>query len=185
VTAKYRPHLAAIAALYVEGGFNQAAAVARVQETLGLPLKAATLKRWLSLPEFKALLRSAEEAHAGEQMASPYVRIPKRLRWLCRVEELYREQYDAATSKTVRLALLPIVHKLGDAIRDDERALEELRTKRARRSFRRFLAALAKLARAERAPLPVLEFLRAQAKRIDPLMNGLVDVHCDDDARTG
>lgn len=134
INAKYRPHLAAIARIYVQSGGNAAATERAVRQISGCgSFKAEFLKRWLSKAEFAAEVREAEAGAEAMLQLRPEVRGPKRILWLKQIEDELRKRYDGQDEEAAKDKTLGVLLKVGQDLRDEEKHVEDLAQKAARR----------------------------------------------------
>lgn len=141
LSARYLPHLADIAGLYVECGKNATATAGRVREEIGLPLSVNTLAQWAKRsPEFLAALEDAEIVAANATKAQPELRAPRDIAWFQAKQQELRTAHDEDDlSEKDRAALRRELRDLSAAIRAEEKHCADLADRKAERDFARFL----------------------------------------------
>ena len=95
ISSRYLPHLADIAAIFLECDRHVEPTTRRVQDELGLPLTPNTLRNWTRRSaEFRAALEDAEIIAANAAKANPEVRSPRDIAWFqAKIAEL-RDLHD-------------------------------------------------------------------------------------------
>jgi len=157
ISAKYRPHVDAIAEIFVDEAENQVRTANRVGLELGFKsFRADTLRRWLETEEFRAAVALAREIHADEKRVKPSVRGPEKIAWLLTVERRLKEAHDEAEGKD-RKDVLNAILKVGAEIRAEESHFEDMKTAKKRREFALFLRRLVQyVARSHESVYPVV-----------------------------
>ena len=176
ISLRYLPHLADIAAIFVECDRGKEPTARRCRNELGVLLRAETLRQWAAgSPEFRAAVEDAEIIAANAAKAAPEVRAPKDIGWLQtkQAELQTRHDEDELTDKE-RLGLRKEIREIMSSIRQEERHIQDLRDRVARRNFGGFLRRLVehiKANHARRADV-VIPILRTCLRSIDTIMRG-------------
>ena len=145
ISRTYRPHLDSIAVIFVRCGEVQAETARQVKAEIPhlKGFKAGRLACWSDNPEWRAAVESARLQASAEKALPPDVRGSKLLNFakgaLLHIEAEYekaKEEGDEKEKKDLEARLL----KIHDALRNEERHQENLKTQAALRSFKDFVA---------------------------------------------
>jgi len=172
ISPKYTKHLVAIAELYVASSGNASATERAVRKRLGLVrFKADYLAKWLRVPEFATAVRTEEERVATADSTSPYVRGPKRIKWLVGLLDCMQETYEQAVDQEAgKPLLLAAMHKAAGELRAEETHLATQQAARARRSMAALVKGLLKEAKASGEPPTVVAFLARSLANLERIV---------------
>lgn len=131
----YRPHVEQIAALYVACGENAVETAEQVRELIPelKKFRDATLSRWRDAPEWKVALEAAREEKKFDDELEARRRGRDFLRWAtARMHALKRDHEAACGEKDKENEVAKLdgrILKINDAMRIEERYLEEMKRK--------------------------------------------------------
>lgn len=186
ISAKYREHLADVAALFVKHHGNKAATARAVRKLPGCGgFRPDYLRVWVNDPEFAALVKTEEERQAQSAEIAPDVRGPEKLAWLVAVEQKLREQFEAARTggrngdpdEKLAREILSVIHKHGAEVRAEEKHLADQAESRAKREFKAFLRNVMRYVKAKHAKthLVVYPVLEDALQHLDAIVAGRID----------
>jgi len=151
ISERYRRHLSTIALFFVRSGRNKSGTARRVKAELShlASFKADRLDAWEGNAEWEAAVESAEQQSSADRELPPDVRGSKLRRFanaaLARIEQQHdaaKEESDEKLQKELEARLL----KIHEALRNEERHQENLKTQERLRDFRAFVANVVALA---------------------------------------
>ena len=176
ISSRYLPHLADIAAIFLECDRHVEPTTRRVQDELGLPLTPNTLRNWTRRSaEFRAALEDAEIIAADAAKADPEVRSPRDIAWFqAKIAELRDLHDNGELTDKERAAIRREIRDLTAAVRAEEAHIGNLRDRKASRDFGRFLKNLVdwiKTSYPRRADV-VAPILRQALKSLSVIMRG-------------